>query len=232
MGEEAIIPLAHFSLEGSQRRDLRQSHTRAVREGLTFEVVPADRVPALFNELEVVSNAWLAEKSTREKAFSVGSFSQSYLSNFPCAIIRARSGSSAGRIVGFANLWLGGDHQELSVDLMRHVEDAPYGVMDFLFAEVMLWGKAHGFSWFNLGLAPFSGMEKHTLAPAWHRVGAFIFRYGENFYNFEGLRRYKSKFNPEWRAKYLATRGGLNIAAALLDVSTLISGGLRGLVSK
>ena len=115
---------------------------------------------------------------------------------------------------------------------MRHTDDAPYGVMDFLFVEVMLWGRAQGFAWFNLGLAPLAGLENHSLAPIWHRAGAFIFRHGENFYNFEGLRRYKAKFNPEWRAKYLATRSGLNVAAALFDVSTLISGGLRGLVAK
>ncbi len=232
LGEEAMIALADFSLEGSKRRDLRQSHTRAVREGLRFEIVPANQVNAILPELRSVSDSWLSEKSTREKSFSVGSFSDAYISRFPCAVVRAQSPDGSTRIVGFANLWLGGDHHELSLDLMRHTDDAPYGVMDFLFVEVMLWGRAQGFAWFNLGLAPLAGLENHSLAPIWHRAGAFIFRHGENFYNFEGLRRYKAKFNPEWRAKYLATRSGLNVAAALFDVSTLISGGLRGLVAK
>jgi phosphatidylglycerol lysyltransferase len=227
LGEEAIIPLQDFSLEGSKRRDLRQPHARALRDGLTFEVVPVEGVPAIMNDIRAVSDAWLSEKSTREKGFSIGAFSETYVSNFPCAVVRA-----AGRIVGFATVWTGGTKEELSVDLMRHIEDAPYGVMDFLFVEMMLWGKANNYQYFNMGLAPLSGLESHPLAPVWHRAGAFIFKHGENFYNFEGLRRYKSKFQPQWRAKYIATQGGLNVAAALFDVSTLISGGLRGLVTK
>lgn len=227
LGEEAVVQLHDFTLEGSKRRDLRQAHARALRGGLSFDMIPVSDVPAIIGDLQKVSDAWLSEKSTREKGFSIGAFNPVYVSRFPCAVVRAQ-----GRIVGFATLWQGGTREELSVDLMRHVEDAPYGVMDFLFVETILWGKANGFTHFNMGLAPLSGLESHPLAPLWHRAGAFIFRYGENFYNFEGLRRYKAKFHPIWRAKYIATQGGLNIAAALYDVSTLIAGGMRGLVSK
>ena len=81
-------------------------------------------------------------------------------------------------------------------------------------------------------MAPLSGLEQHPLAPAWHRVGNLVFRYGEHFYNFEGLRRYKAKFLPEWRPKYLASPGGLALPRVLIDVSSLISGGLKGLVAK
>ena len=57
-------------------------------------------------------------------------------------------------------------------------------------------------------------------------------RHAEQFYNFEGLRRYKDKFLPVWRPRYLAFTGGLALPKVLLDVSTLISGGMRELVSK
>jgi len=43
--------------------------------------------------------------------------------------------------------------------------------MDYLFIELMLWGRQAGYRWFNLGMAPLSGLEAHPLAPAWHRVG-------------------------------------------------------------
>lgn len=227
LGEEAVIPLQDFSLQGSQRRDLRQSHTRAVREGLTFNVVPPADIDSVIDQLKAVSDSWLSEKSTREKTFSIGAFSTAYIANFPIAVARAND-----RIVGFANIWQSGHQEELSVDLMRHVDNAPYGVMDFLFAETMLWGKAQGYRAFNLGLAPLSGLENHPLAPIWQRIGAFTFRHGENFYNFEGLRRYKAKFAPHWRAKYVAAPGGLNVPAALFDVATLISGGIKGLIAK
>jgi phosphatidylglycerol lysyltransferase len=104
--------------------------------------------------------------------------------------------------------------------------------MDFLFIELMLWGRAQGYRWFNLGMAPLAGLEQHPLAPVWHRVGNFLFEHGEHFYNFEGLRRYKRKFAPVWRPRYLMAPGGLVLPRVLLDVSLLISGSARGLLSK
>ena len=138
----------------------------------------------------------------------------------------------AGQLVAFANLWESGTHEEFSIDLMRHSGAAPKGVMDFLFIELMLWGKAQGYHWFSLGMAPLAGLEAHRLAPAWHKVGRLIYRYGEDFYNFEGLRQYKEKFQPEWRPRYLAAPGGLAQPRVLLDVTSLISGGLMDAVHK
>ena len=84
------------------------------------------------------------------------------------------------------------------IDLMRYGKDAPRDVMDLLFAELMLWGRAQGYRRFDLGMAPLSGLEAHQLAPLLDRAGALVFRHGEHFYNFEGLRRYKDKFKPVW----------------------------------
>ena len=82
-------------------------------------------------------------------------------------------------------------------------------------------------------MAPLAGLEQHPLAPLWHKLGHLIFEHGENFYNFEGLRNYKDKFDPEWRPRYLACPGGVvNLPSALIDTSRLISGGWRGMVSK
>jgi phosphatidylglycerol lysyltransferase len=115
---------------------------------------------------------------------------------------------------------------------MRFGPDAPHGAMDFLFAELILWGQAQGYAQFSLGMAPLSGLEEHPLAPVWHRVGNLVFRYGEHFYNFSGLRRYKAKFVPVWLPRYLASPGGFALPRVLLDVSALISGGVRGLWSR
>jgi phosphatidylglycerol lysyltransferase len=104
--------------------------------------------------------------------------------------------------------------------------------MDYLFVELMLWGRQEGYQWFNLGMAPLAGLENRTLAPLWSKAGALLFRHGEHFYNFQGLRQYKDKFDPEWRPKYLACRGGLALPRVLTNVATLISGGLGGIVKK
>jgi phosphatidylglycerol lysyltransferase len=227
IGEEARVPLEGFSLEGGARADLRQAHRRAQRDGASFEVVPPEGVEALLPELKRVSDAWLQAKSTGEKRFSVGAYSPQYLKQFPLAVVRAE-----GAVAGFANLWTTGTRAELSVDLMRFGPEAPRGTMDYLFIELMLWGRQAGYRNFNLGMAPLSGLETHPLAPAWHRVGNFIFRHGEHFYNFEGLRRYKAKFDPTWEPRYLVARGGIALPRVLIDVSTLIAGGVKELFAR
>ncbi len=227
IGEEARVPLAEFSLDGAARADLRQAQRRAQRDGASFEVVQPAGVDALLPVMQRISDAWLTSKSTGEKRFSVGAFSPAYLRQFPVAIVHADGVPAA-----FANLWTTGTREELSVDLMRFSPDAPRGAMDYLFIELMLWGRREGYRWFNLGMAPLSGLESHPLAPAWHRVGNFIFRHGEHFYNFDGLRRYKMKFAPIWEPRYLVARGGIALPRVLVDVSVLIAGGMKELFAR
>lgn len=227
LGEEGVVPLPGFSLEGSSRKDLRQAHRRAERDGLSFEMVPREALPVLMEELKQVSDTWLAEKHTREKGFALGYFQPKYLAHFPCALIRMQ-----GRIVAFANVLTSYGQHELSIDLMRHLPEAPKGVMDYLFVELMLWGAHTGYKQFNLGMAPLSGLETHPLAHLWHRLGTLIYQQSEHFYNFEGLRAYKSKFDPTWSPKYLAAPGGLGLPTILLDVAALISGGIKGVFSR
>lgn len=115
---------------------------------------------------------------------------------------------------------------------MRYDDEAPKSVMDYLFAELLLWAQASGYRWFNLGMAPLAGLEQHPLAPAWHHAGNFVFRHGEHFYNFEGMRAYKEKFDPVWQPRYLATYGGFSAARTLLDVAVLIAGGVKGALGR
>jgi phosphatidylglycerol lysyltransferase len=227
LGEEARVWLPAFSLEGSSRAELRTQRRRAERDGASFRVVRASELEPLLPRLRAISNAWLEDKAVGEKCFSVGAFDEDYLRRFPVALVCCN-----GEPVAFASLWIAGTGEEIAVDLMRFGPDAPRGAMDFLFVELMLWGRAQGYHWLNLGMAPLAGLEQHPLAPAWHRIGNFVFRYGEHFYNFDGLRRYKAKFNPVWESKYLASPGGLALPRVLLDVSVLISGGVKELFAK
>ena len=227
LGEQAFVPLARFGLEGSERSGLRQSVRRAERDGAVFTVEPPERVAALMPELKAVSDAWLGGKSAQEKGFSLGRFEPDYLCQFPIATVRA-----GGELVAFANLWVTADRHELSVDLMRFHGKAVRDVMDYLFVQMMLWGKAEGYGRFDLGMAPLAGLQDRQLAPLWTRVGALLFTHGERLYNFEGLRRYKEKFRPVWEPRYLAAPGGPMLAAVLADVATLVSGSALGIVRK
>lgn len=227
LGEDARIPLETFSLEGGTRKGLRHSLHKLEKEGCTFEVIIPEGIPLLLPELKRISDTWLSEKNTREKGFSLGFFNEDYLKRFPAGIVRKN-----GKIVAFANIWTGGEKKELSIDLMRYNSKAPHGVMDYLFTHLILWGKQEGYRWFSLGMAPLSGLEDRPPAPLWNRVGVFIFRHGEHFYNFQGLRQYKEKFDPTWEPRYLACPGGLALPRILADLASLISGGLIGAISK
>lgn len=228
LGEDARVALPSFSIEGGARSALRAAKNRAERAGSVFELIPAERTGEVMAELRQVSDAWLESKQAREKRFSLGRFDEAYVRRFPVAVVRGRE----GRVEAFATVWASADQEELSVDLMRHRPEAHGGLMDYLFIRLMLYGREQGYRWFNLGMAPLSGLPQHELAPLWNRLGGFLFRHGEHFYNFQGLRRYKEKYGPEWRPRYLASPGGFALPQVLRDLSVLISGGVGGIVGK
>lgn len=217
-GEEARVDLAAFSLAGSHAKSLRHAERRAVEAGATFDIIAAADVPRHLAELEAISNDWLEAKKQREKAFSLGSFDASYLRNFPCAVVRID-----GRIIAFANILATANREEISVDLMRHARNIPYGVMDFLFVRLIRHGQAEAYRWFTLGVAPLSGIDGRKLAPAWARGAAFLFRHGENFYGFEGLRSYKAKFATHWESRYIAGPRGMAFALGIAAVHNIVS---------
>jgi phosphatidylglycerol lysyltransferase len=227
LGEEGRVSLKDFSLEGGSKKDLRYAVNRLEKEGYEFQLIPQEDVYSRLEELKVISDAWLSNKNTREKRFSLGFFNEEYLKHFPAGVV-----VKEGKILAFTNIFLGADKKEMSVDLMRHQPDAPNGIMDYLFTRLMLWGKEQGYEYFNLGMAPLSGFYSHEFAPLWNKIGALIFRHGEHFYNLQGLRQYKEKFNPVWEPKYMVSPGGLFIPRILANVASLISGGLKGIVKK
>ena len=227
LGEEGRVDLGAFSLEGGSQKGLRHTKSKLEREGCSFEILPPEAVPEHLSRLQEISDSWLTEKHAREKRFSLGCFTAEYIRRFPVAIVRQR-----GAIVAFTNIWSGAAGSELSIDLMRYISSAPGGVMDYLFINLMEWGKKNRYRWFNLGMAPFSGLEARSLAPVWNRLGAYLFSHGENFYNFQGLRQYKDKFDPVWTPRYLAVPGGLSLPLVLKDISALITGGVKGVITQ
>jgi len=217
-GEEARVELGEFTLAGPQAKSLRHAERRAVQDGAEFAIIPAADVPDHIVELKAVSDDWLAAKKQREKAFSLGSFDPAYMAHFPCAVVRIE-----GRIVAFANILATENRAEMSVDLMRHVEALPYGVMDFLFIRLMEYARGEGYRRFTLGIAPLSGIDGRKLAPVWARGAAFLFRHGEMLYGFEGLRNYKAKFATHWEPRYIAGPRGMAFAQGMAAVHHIVS---------
>ena len=227
LGEEARVPLQSFSLAGKSKQSLRHAFNKHEREGLTFEIIPANDVFWIIPRLRVISDRWMQHKHAKEKCFSLGFFNESYLRRCDVAVTK-----SDGRILAFANLWTTEKKEELSLDLMRYEPDSPNGVMEFTMVALMLWGRDQGYKWFNLGMAPLSGLKRQSNTPLWSKIGNTIFHYGSEFYNFEGLYHYKNKFEPVWQPKYLVVLGNSQVAPALLAVTRIISGSIIGVFKK
>ncbi len=224
LGEEARIPLTDYALKSSSR-NVRRNNRVCLEKGLEYRVIPRAEVGDWMPTLKAISDSWLGDKTAAEKGFSLGWFEEDYLSKFDMAMIFLQD-----QPIAFANIWRSADGTEVSPDLMRHTADAPRGTMEFLFVQMMLWGREQGYEWFSLGMAPLSGVDPHRLGPAWNRVSHLIYQHGEHFYNFQGLRTYKAKFHPQWFPRYLASPGGIATPQILTNVSTLISGGLVRLI--
>jgi phosphatidylglycerol lysyltransferase len=227
LGEEARVDLTTFTLEGGRAKRQRLILHRLKKEGGAFRIACRQEVPRLMSQLQSTSDDWLKAKAGAEKGFSLGFFQPEYLSQFPVAVIE-----QGREILAFANLWPGPQRVELSVDLMRYRHDAPAETMQALLIHVMQWGKAEGYRWFSLGMAPLSGFERSPVAPLWMRLGAFLYEHGEALYGFQGLRAYKEKFHPTWEPRYLVYPGRLWLPRILADVSALVAGGYRKIMLK
>jgi phosphatidylglycerol lysyltransferase len=223
LGELATVRLDEFTLAGKRWEDLRQAVNRSTKERLTFEIVEPPFDTVLMSQIEDVSDSWLADKQAHEKGFSLGRFDADYFAWSPLALVRRD-----GEILAFANVLLPyGPNGTASVDLMRHTGDAPRGTMDFLFAKVMQWAKERGDTTFSLGMAPLSAVGDNPYARINERLAALAFQYGGRFYNYQGLRRYKEKFAPEWVGSYLAYPRGLRVPGLLIDIAALVAGGYK-----
>jgi phosphatidylglycerol lysyltransferase len=226
LGEEGIVDLSRFDLKGNKAKKWRNALNRVERAGGGFEILEGEALARVLPELREVSDAWLQKKQGAEKGFSIGRFDEAYLSRFPCAVVR----DGSGQVAGFANLLEGRPGGELSVDLMRYhpgrTAAEPLGdVIEYLFIRLMLHGKERGFATFNLGMAPLSSVGELRWARFFERLAHLFFRHGEHWFNFQGLRRFKEKFEPEWEPRYLAYPRPWDWPAAVISTALLIAGG-------
>lgn len=227
VGEEAIIDLTEFSLSGAKFKTMRAAYNKKTRDGYDITLETAPHSPGLIAELQEVSTAWLGSKTGREKGFSVGRFDAAYLSHFPIAVVRKE-----GRVIAFANILAPDNEQHIAIDLMRYLPQDASGMIEFLFLSLIQIYQGRGAKTLSLGVAPLSGIQPRRSGHLWNRFGALMFRHGGAFYNFEGLRGFKQKFQPNWHPRYVALPVGLSPMMAMADVALLISGGAQGLVRK
>ena len=224
IGEEACVPLPSFMLEGSDRSGLRYALRRGERDGLTLEMVAPGQVAHIFDQLQSISDAWLARHAGYgEKCFSVAAFRLEYLSAQTVALL-----CEHGRPVAFATVMTTDLKDNATVGLMRLRPDTVSRcAMEYLFVRLLLHCRGAGYRTLSLGMTPLSGFGAHPLASRWHRLARFLWSHGRRLYNFQGLHAFKAKFSPVWEPRYLAASGVFGPYLALADIAVLIGGGVR-----
>ncbi len=218
LGEEALVPLSTFRLSGKSNAALRSVKNRFEREGCRFAMAEPPHGEALMARLRVVSDRWLAGR--KEKGFSLGWFEPDYIQRAPVALLT----DGSDELIAFATLMPCYDSgTTTSIDLMRHLPDAPNGTMDYLFINLFEWAKEQGYAQFNLGMAPLSSVGQTETAFREEKLARLVFRYGGPWYGFEGLRRYKDKFNPVWEPRYLAYPASVPLSVLTVELLLLVS---------
>jgi phosphatidylglycerol lysyltransferase len=200
IGHEAVVHLADFTLAGKSHKSMRNRMHSLEEAGYSAEVLQAPQPPWIMRELRSVSDAWLSEKGGVESRYSLGWFDQTYIEN--CDVMAVRGAS--GAIEAFANLIPEYRLNEATIDLMRHLPNAPSGMMDYLFVKLIEWAREAGYDTFNLGLSTFAGVGDQPRDPAVEKAMRFAYLHLNAFYSFTGLHEYKEKFDPEWQPRYLA----------------------------
>lgn len=196
IGEEAIVPLDEFSLEGSDMKSLRSTLKRVERVGCRFEVLDEAIDDATMVALREVSDSWMTASSHRERTFTVGRFDPAYLRSTTVAVVR----DADGRIVAFANILPTYQSREGNFDLMRRRPDSVNGVMEFLFVSLIRHFHDAGLEGMNIGLAPLAGVDGDGVTS---RVLCAVRDHAGSF-NFDGLRAFKEKWRPRWESRYIA----------------------------
>lgn len=229
IGQEARVPLTSFSIQGPERRHIRYIYHKLPKRGWEFQVLPQEETRKHIFQLREISDDWLKFKHSKEKSFSMGYFKESYIKQFHTAIIK-----NSEQIVAFVNFWINTQTKEVIVDLMRYSQNAPRSCIEYLLIELILWAQKENYLNLNLGIVPLSGLqaeqkESNRLAILWNRVGHLMYKHSHQIYNFAGLYNHKQKFHPLWEQKYIAIVNPLFLPFALLDTSSLISGGFKNI---
>jgi phosphatidylglycerol lysyltransferase len=196
IGEEAVLDLTAFTLDGGKMKTTRSAISRLTAEGYRLKVYQEPIKEGLLQKLEKVSDNWLDELKQKEVAFTQGVFDTTILKTQTIITVE----DDEEKVYAFLNLIPDYVASEATYDLIRKVSDAPNGVLDMLLAKTFIYLKEQGYSAVNMGLAPLSGMEGVNVT---QKTIKYAYENFKVFGQFKGLRKYKEKFYPSWEKKYL-----------------------------
>lgn len=207
IGQEAVVNLDSFISEQLRDKYFRQIRNKFTKHGYVAEVLQPPHNPALVQRLQQISSEWLSRPGRSERGVLMGYFSAEYLDMTPVMVLR----DQAGTIQAFINQVPSFDTPEANYDMLRFSNLAPSNSNDFLLINYIEYLHHQGFVRLNLGLCPLAGVgdNEHDEPGVLDNILRFVYTNGDRVYSFSGLHRFKSKYAPEWRDRYIAYQGGL-----------------------
>ena len=197
IGQEAVLQLDKFTLEGREKKSLRNALNSLKKKGYTTSVCIAPQSKQLTAELKQVSDEWLRHYGKKEIVFSQGIFDEKEIAQQDVIIIRDEIGS----IEAFLNIIPDFAPEECTYDLIRKKAEAPGGCMDALIIELVKHAKEKKMKWLNLGLVPMAGIEQPENTA--ERLIRYAYEKIKRFRHYTGLREFKEKYATSWVNKYL-----------------------------
>jgi phosphatidylglycerol lysyltransferase len=216
LGQEGVVDLRSFTLEGSSNKPLRNALNKMNDKGLKCNIHVPPVKDGLLQKIKSVSDEWLDYTDYEEIVFSQGMFLWEELKQQTLITVE----NNEEKIIAFLNVIPDYAQGEITYDLIRKTADAPNGVMDFIMIELFKYAKTQGYLYVNLGFAPLSGLEDpHSFS---ERSMKFAYEKIKSFSHYKGLRDFKEKFSPVWYNKYLVYDNDYDLLQVPLALSKVI----------
>ncbi len=217
LGEEAIIHLPGFTLEGRPVRKLRQSVARIEKNGARMEFMFNASIPThLRHELVQISADWRGK--TPETGFSMGLGRLLRAEDPDCLLAIAYDANS--QPIGF--LYLSPMYPELgySLDVTRAIPNAPNGLSEFMLAHTALFLRDRGYRYMSLHFCFFSHRYREDAPDGESALGKAFASAVDKGIPTTSLYRFDRKFLPQWKRRYLLYPNRIDfLPAALAAVS-------------
>ena len=201
LGEEAVIRLGGFSLEGRKMKDLRHAVTKVKKMGFPIEFIFNAGIPShLRRELREVSREWRGDKL--EAGFSMGLGHLFDPKDENCLLCLAYDWNY--QPIGFLHLVPMYPNVGYSLDVSRTRNDAPNGLMEFMLANTAQFLIKHSCQFMSLHFCFFSQhyrYDREELGSALARFIAKLVNYRlpvTTLYNFD------KRFLPlVWKKRFI-----------------------------
>ncbi|MBA4166035.1 MAG: lysylphosphatidylglycerol synthetase family protein [Chitinophagaceae bacterium] len=205
IGQEAILEVTGFTLEGKDKKSLRNGLNSLARNGFTVVMHFAPQDAGLIRQLKNVSDEWLEGFDKEEYIFSQGMFDEKELQQQDIITVE----DALKNIKAFLNIIPDYAEDECTYDLIRRTKDAPAAAMDALIIKFIGYAKENKKLYLNLGLVPMTGIinPDNTAEQIIKLAAAKIKR----FQHYQGLREFKEKYATLWENKYLVYDDDLDL---------------------